>query len=438
MNARLEAYQIITKVLKKGLFSNQLLKQKRNRYKDSCENVELMYMLVKGVIKLKDHLDYIASQYTDPGKYANTNIKIKILIYMALYQIIYCDSIPDHAAVNETVDIAKKLYNDKIAGFVNAVIRRYLDDGIINYPEDDVERIAKQYSFPRELLKTWVGYWGEENVEKLCRYYNKNPKLSIRINRFATDKKRLIKYFMKRDISIVESNASDCIILSNDVSKVLNDVAFSEGYYSIQDASAALVAELVDPQLYESVMDMFAAPGGKSTYLAELMNNTGEIISIDKFPQKIKKIKQAIERLQISNIKTVKADALQYGPVAAAYDKVLLDVPCSGWGVIQKKAELRWQINQDMNKLLKIQESALKRGSLFVGEEGYLIYSTCTLNRKENEDQVEKFLERHRNFKLIDAGTKVKKMFTSNGYLKTLPHKHDIDGAFAAKMQRIK
>lgn len=438
MNARLEAYKIINKVLKKGHFSNQLLKQKKNKYRDNSENIELLYLLVKGVIKSKNQLDYIASLHTNPQKYSTTNLNIKIIIYLALFQLLYCDSIPDHAAVNESVEIAKQLFNDKVAGFINAVLRSYLKNPEIVYPEDPVEHFATEYSFPVSLIRNWFQYWGEENAKKLCCYFNENPKLSIRINRFATDKKRLLSYFAKRDIFCEESEASSNVIVTRNISKALNDVAFSEGYYSIQDASAAMVVELLDPGLYESILDLFAAPGGKSTYISELMNNTGEVISVDKFSKKLKKLKQATERLQISNISIEKGDAFLYGPVASVYDKVLLDVPCSGWGVIQKKAELRWQINQDINKLQKLQEMALKKGSLFVKEGGYLIYSTCTLNIQENEKQVEKFLRQHANFKLVRAEGKIKKKFTENGYLKTLPFKHGIDGAFAAKMQRIK
>jgi 16S rRNA (cytosine967-C5)-methyltransferase len=182
---------------------------------------------------------------------------------------------------------------------------------------------------------------------------------------------------------------------------------------------------------------LFAAPGGKATYISELMANTGEVIAVDKFPNKIKKLKQAVERLQIKNMRLNAKDAFRFGPVAAAYDKVLLDVPCSGWGVFQKKAELRWQLNQDIPKLLKLQSDALKLGTSFVKPGGFIIYSTCTLNKAENEIQIEKFLAKNRDFKLIPASEFIKKEYTENGYLKTLPFEHDMDGAFAAKLQKI-
>jgi 16S rRNA (cytosine967-C5)-methyltransferase len=253
----------------------------------------------------------------------------------------------------------------------------------------------------------------------------------------ATDKKKLLEYFQRRDIKLSQTSASDNILKTENIQEVLRDIALEEGYFSVQDPSAALVVELADPQSDENILDLFAAPGGKATYAAEIMHNTGEIIAVDKFPGKVKKMKSNVSRLKISNMKLIKEDAFNYGPVAAAYDRVFLDVPCSGWGVLQKKAELRWQKNQDLDKLLKLQKDALKTGASFVRPGGFLIYSTCTLNVEENETQVENFLKKNKAFKLVSADDFIKKEFTENGYLKTIPFKHYTDGAFAAKMQKV-
>ena len=434
-NARLEAYKIITKVLHKNIFSDTLLQQARKKLKDSETDASLVYTLVKGVIKMKDNLDYIASQYTDPKKFSNTSIKLKIIIYLALYQIIYL-STPDHAAVNEAVDMAEKLFDKRISGFVNAVLRSYLRNPEVKYPKNDVQRLAKVYSFPEEMISKWLEYWSLEETEELCVYYNQVPKLSVRVNTYATSRNKTIEYFKRRDVDISASPYSENVLVSNFQPQLLNDVALSEGYYSIQDAAAALVVELMDPDLDESILDLFAAPGGKTTYISERMQNSGEIVANDKFPKKTKLIKHALERLQLTNVKISTNDAFKYGPVAPAFDRVLLDVPCTGWGVFQKKSELRWQKNQDLPGLLKIQESALKRGSLFVKKGGFLVYSTCTLNRDENEKQVETFLSKHPEFVLVPAETILDAKVTESGYLKILPFKHHIDGAFAALLQR--
>ncbi|MEA2095107.1 MAG: 16S rRNA (cytosine(967)-C(5))-methyltransferase RsmB [Candidatus Cloacimonadota bacterium] len=436
IDVRLEAYKIILKVISKNIFSDKLLHQMTKKINQAGERSDLLYVLVKGVIKMHVNLEYIASLYTDPKKFPNTNIKIKVLLYLGLYQLIYCDYIPQHAAVNETVSIAKKLYGEKIAKFINAILRKYLREEIIEYPKETLDRISVQYSFPKEIIEKWIEYWGVENTEKLCKYYNQPPNLHIRINTCATNKKRLMDYLLRREIIVIESDASENILITDQARDVLNEVSFSEGYFSIQDVSAALVVELLNPAQNESIIDFFAAPGGKATYIAELMRNTGELIAVDKFPNKIKKLKRAVERLQITNIKLHANDAFRFGPIAPAYDRVLLDVPCSGWGVFQKKAELRWQKNQNIKELLKLQKKALDLGARFLRPGGIMVYSTCTLNKEENEKQIENFLNRNPEFTLESADQFIPKEFTENGYLTTLPSIHNSDGAFAARMKK--
>lgn len=435
-NVRLEAYKIINKVISKNKFSDKLLQQMAKKMSKSGERSDLLYVLVKGVIKLHINLEYIASRLTDPKKYSNTSIKIKILLYMGLYQLIYCDNIPQHAAVNETVAIAKKLYSDKIAKFINAILRKYLREGEIEYPTETIDRLATQYSFSNELIEKWLEYWGIENTEKLCAYYNQPPNLNIRINTCATSKKRLMEYLLRRDIIVIESKASNNILITDQARDVLNEVSFSEGYFSIQDVSAAQVVELLAPEQNDIILDLFAAPGGKATYISELMRNTGELTAVDKSPNKMKKLKRAVERLQITNMKLNAIDAFKFGPIAPSYDKVILDVPCSGWGVFQKKSELRWQNNQNMKELIKLQKKALQLGSKFLRPGGIMVYSTCTLNKQENENQVENFLKRNTDFVLETAEKVIPKEYTENGYLKTLPFKHSSDGAFAARIRK--
>jgi 16S rRNA (cytosine967-C5)-methyltransferase len=437
MNIRLEAYKIITKVLLKDVYSDKLLKQLQKSNSSNSSEVEYVYLLVKGVIKLKQHLDFIAVQYTDVEKFKKTDDKIKILIYLGLYELLYVNSTPSHAVINETVEIAKSLFDSKIANFINAVLREHLRNPTIIYPEQTFERLAYQYSFPKELIETWLKLWGEETTEFLCLYFNENPNLSIRVNRIATSPEKLTEYFQRRNVYLEKSELSSMILLSNQANHVLHDVAFSEGYFSVQDAAAALVVELMNPQPKDVILDLFAAPGGKTAYIAETMNDIGEIFAVDKIPARIKMLKQNIDRLQLTCVKEFCQDAFQFGPVTPSFDQVLLDVPCSGWGVMQKKAELRWQNHQDIPELIKLQAKALKHGSMFVKDCGYLIYSTCTMNPQENELQIEHFLEKNKEFKLISANHTVNTQYVKKGFLHIMPFEHNSDGVFAAKMQRI-
>lgn len=434
MNIRKEAYKIVYKVLNKNLFSDKLIKQVKKKL--SRDEEKMLYVLVKGVIKMSRNLDFIISQYADDKKYNQTNLKIKTLLYLGLYELRCCDSIPEHATVNEMVALAKEMFDENVANFVNAILRAYLRAPQITYPDDPIERIASEHSFPSELVKIWSEYWGKENAELLCMYFNDTPKLSIRVNNIATSKQKLINYFSRRNIKLRESPACKDILTTEQSYEVLNDVAMSEGYYSVQDCAAALVIELLDPRSDQSVLDLFAAPGGKATYIAECMKNTGEVIAVDKIPNKVKQMKQAMERLQLLNMRLITEDAFNYGPQAPAYDRVLLDVPCSNWGVLQKKAELRWQTNQDMESILKLQENALKTGASFVKSGGYLVYSTCTMNRRENEEQIEIFLDKHKDFTLVDAAQWIPKKYLDNKFLKIIPYIHNMDGSFAAKMKK--
>ena len=435
MNSRIEAYKIIQKVLTKHQFSDKLLNSLKKKH--SAEDTEFIHHLVKGVIKYKLQLDYIASLLTEKSKFDKTDGKIKILLYLGIYQLIHCDGVPDHAAINETVDVAKKIFNSKVGNFINAVLRELLRTPEIKYPQNITEKIAYQYSFPADLIAKWLDMWGEEKTIQLCTFFNQNPEIHFRVNHLATNPSKLVTYFQRREIVVLPSEHTDQILVSDQAQQVLQDIAFEEGYYTIQDAAAAKVVELMKPRQHDVILDLFAAPGGKTTYIAESMMDTGEIFAVDKIPARMKLLRQNMERLKLNNIKLFTQDAFQFGPVTPSFDQVLLDVPCSGWGVMQKKAELRWQYHQDIDKMIKLQEKALKYGSQFVTEGGYLVYSTCTLNPEENENQVERFLSKNKRFRLIKAESVIPKEYTENGYLKILPFKHHLDGAFAAKIQKI-
>lgn len=436
MLERKTAYKVINKVLKDNEMSSSLLSNEAKKIKKNNGNHEFFYTLVKGVIKRKLYLEYICEQLTDDKKFAKTDLKIKILLYLGLYQIIYMNSVPEHSAVDTTVELAKEMFSQNTADFVNAVLRNYLRKPVINLPEDDIERIAIEHSYPKDLIEKWIPIFGLEDTEYLAMYFNEFPDINIRINNTATSIDKLIPYLDKRGVTLKTYPAVNNVYKADKAQIILEDVAFSEGYYSIQDAAAALVVDLIAPKKDDSILDLFAGPGGKTTYMAEKMDNTGEIIAVDKYPKKVKLIKQAMERLQLNNIKLITKDALTYGPIAPAFDKVLLDVPCSGWGVLGKKSELRWQSHQKYNELLKIQSNALHYASKFVKLDGYIIYSTCTMNPVENEDQINNFLAKHKNYQLVSAGQYIDNIYTDGDYLKTIPHKHHMDGSFAAKLKR--
>jgi len=436
MNVREEAWSIIVKVIKNNMFSDKLLSQSVKKLKNTSDNPHLLYHLVRGVIKMQLHLDFLISHYVDAGKFEKTDIRIKALLYLAFFQLLYCDGIPQHAAVNETVEIAKKNLSEQVAGFLNAVLREYLRNPEFKYPAGDAARISAEHSFPIDIITELLKHMTADEVELLCLYFNEAPKLYMRVNSLATTKEKLKKYFLNRGVTLEDGPGSRNMLTSKDAEAVLNDVAFNEGYFTIQDTSAAMVIELLDPQPDESILDLFAGRGGKTSYIAELMNNTGEIIAVDKIPYKIKEMKQTLTRVLATNVTLVAEDAFKFGPKAPLYDRVIIDVPCSGWGVFQKKPELRWQVRQDIAELIKLQEKALETANHFVKPGGYLVYSTCTINPAENEEQIYRFLSTNPQYELVPAHLAIPGEYTWQGFLKTIPNKHFMDGAFAAKLRK--
>jgi 16S rRNA (cytosine967-C5)-methyltransferase len=328
INEREEALKVIHEVFKYNTFSENLLDKTGDKIRKQGGNHDLFYRLVKGIIKMRAHLEYVATRFTDPDRFANTDLRIKVLLYLGLYQLRFCELIPDHAGVHETVELAKKQCDQKVADFINAVLRSAQRAPEIEFPTDTAERIAVEHSFPVELIRRWISMWGEADTEFLCMYFNDVPRLSLRVNRLATTPDRLRNYFAKREIRIDPCPASPMMFTSDQAWEVLVNVALGEGYLSIQDPSQAMVVELLDPKENESILDLFAGLGTKTTYISEIINNTGEVVAVDKIPNKIKRLKQAAERLQITNIETVTGDSFQYGPIAPAFDRVLLDVPC--------------------------------------------------------------------------------------------------------------
>ncbi|MFO7660774.1 MAG: transcription antitermination factor NusB, partial [Candidatus Cloacimonadaceae bacterium] len=282
-NIRHEAYDIIVKVLKNNDFSDNLLQKKANTLRhQGIEHIDFLYQLVKGTVKYKLHLDYIIRLHTDQAKYEKTDLKIKVLLYLGLYQLLYMKSVPDHAAVNETVELAKSVFGEAVAGFVNSVLRSYQRKPEIKYPEDNIQRIAYEYSYPIELIEDWIKLWGGDRTELVAMFFNEPSKLHLRVNTAATNSDKLLHYFTKRNVTCSMSSASKNMLVCQDALAALEDVAFSEGYFTIQDASAAMIVELLDPQLNESIPDLFSVPGGKCTYITEKLQNTGEVIAVDK------------------------------------------------------------------------------------------------------------------------------------------------------------
>lgn len=414
---RFSAVKIIFNVTEKKSYSNielaKILREKNFSDLDRRFLTELVY----GTLKRISTIDWIIEKFSE----RKIDKKVLAVLRLGIFQIFFTDKIPESAAVNESVEIAKKFCSIGASKFVNGVLRNILrNPEKSKFPEDDsAESIALKFFHPIWLIKIFLEEFGVEETKKICAANNLEPPLSLRVNTLKISREDFLKKFPDAEKSKL---VDDGIILKNH-GALDNFLPLKKGFCQVQDESSMLIAHLLEPKENNFVIDCCAAPGGKATHIAEIMKNRGKILACDVYEHKLKKISENAARLGIKIIETKLLDARKIGEkFFEKADRVLVDAPCSGLGIIRRKADLRLQKNFDEIKKLpalqfEILQSAAK--SLKVG--GILIYSTCTILKNENENVVEKFLSANKNFQLVE-----KKLF--------LPHIDGTDGFFYAKM----
>jgi 16S rRNA (cytosine967-C5)-methyltransferase len=399
--------------------------------------------LTYGVIRWEGKLDWVIRHFSkipfekiEPG---TLNI-----LRLGLYQILFLSRTPFSAAVNESVELAKKIRGKGGAGFVNAVLRstiRRKDE--IQYPDRDGDpalHISILQSHPLWLVQRWVKEMGVEETLRICEFNNQISSLTLRTNTLKINREDLIEKLRGKELKSLPTPFSGEGILPQDPPPASELPFFKEGLYIIQDEASQLVTSLVDPKPGERILDACAAPGGKATHIAQTMENRGEVYAVDVSKGKLDLIEEMCQRLGIRIVKTVKGDAAASLPISKGFvfDRVLADVPCSGFGTLRRNPDLKWRRGEkDIQRMSELQLSILGNVSAYVKEGGILIYSTCTVFHEENEDVLEKFLEGHPEFQLdrMDKALPEKfHLFIRNGYFKTFPQKNEMDGFFAARL----
>lgn len=304
---------------------------------------------------------------------------------------------------------------------------------------DPIQYLSIMYAHPTWIVKRWVERYGFYETEQLLAANNERPTIVVRANSLKITSDDLAKLFDERGIKYVKSKYLDEFLKVGHLSGIYNLDLFNQGYFSVQDESAGLVVKLLDPKPGEMVIDLCSAPGGKTTYIGEMMKNEGKIIAVDKYEHRLNLVKQSCERLGITNVEFIAEDATtaNFGGKA---DKVLVDAPCSGFGVLQKKPDIKWQRElSDIKNLVKTQIELLETASKLVKTGGVVVYSTCTIEPEENIEVVKSFLERHPEFEIDDARKYLPSdVVTDGGYMETFPHKHDMDGGFAIRLIKVK
>ncbi|MBU4352956.1 MAG: 16S rRNA (cytosine(967)-C(5))-methyltransferase RsmB [Nanoarchaeota archaeon] len=431
------AIRILNRVERTDAYLDKLLDIELNRKEISDLDKGLLNEIVHGVIRWKNRLDWVINGFYN-GNYHKTEINLKNALRVAAYQILFLQRIPNHAAVNESVEFIKRLNGEKAANLVNAVLRNIIRNlASIRYPEPEVDAVhylSVYYSYPNWMVKRWLPRFGYEETEKLLIAYNQIPGITIRINKMRCEPAKFLSILDAAAIQYHGSEYIDYYLKITNLTVLSNLNLFQDGCFSIQDESAALPTMLLNPQPGERVIDLCAAPGGKTTHIAELMRNQGSIIAVDKYDYKLGLIKTSCERLGITIVDYKVSDAGELDDLPA--DKVLADVPCSGLGVLRKKPDIKWKRDiSDINKLIGYQKSILENAAKLTKPGGVIVYSTCTTEPEENMLLIQEFLKSHPEFSIDDASKYVNHELVNNsGCVETFPHKHHMDGSFAVRL----
>lgn len=426
MTARELAYGLLTKAENSRQYSNIALDNALSKSDLSPIDKGLVSAIFYGVLERRLTLDYQISQLSS-RKLEEIDISALIALRMGIYQIIYLDRIPAHAAINETVELCPK----KLRGFTNAILRSFLRGKKLFLPEknDTVNYLSVRYSIGTPLLKRFLLIFGEEDTVALLEALNQPQKTTVRANTLLTDRDSLL---MNIPNSAPTKNSSSGIYVKGSVRELYG---FNEGLFFVQDEASQICVEALGAKPDELIMDICACPGSKSFGAAIEMNNKGNIFAFDLHENKLSLVINNAKRLRIDIINTAKRDGRDFlEDFKEKADRIICDVPCSGFGVLAKKPELRYKDPNESSALPKIQSDILDNACRYLKKGGTLIYSTCTLFPEENENNVRTFLSRHPDFSLIPWS--VGSISADNGMITLLPHIHNTDGFFIAKLIR--
>jgi 16S rRNA (cytosine967-C5)-methyltransferase len=441
LNARETATKAIYKINYEGSYTNIVLQEALN----SCIKVDKAFVanIIYGTVKNQIYIDWIISK-SSQADFEKTDKWILSILRISVYQLYFMDRVPESAVCNEAVKLAKQYAGNSIGSFVNAVLR-----GITRNKEEyknidiknSIKNISVTYSYPKWLVKLWVEQFGEEKAREFCSSLNKNAQLSIRTNTIKCDREKLKNLLIDKGINIIDGLYHEEAIIIDDTIDVTTMDEYKKGFFVIQDESSMFVSKILDPDQGDCVLDMCCAPAGKTTHMAALMNNKGKIIARDISEMKIENSKKTAKRLGINNIDFQVGDALELDKdFIGSFDKVLVDAPCSGFGVIRRKPDVKFNRKaEQIEEIFNIQRGILDNAALYVKKGGYLLYSTCTLNLKENEENVKYFLENH-NFELENLEKYLPKsleMCINNNMLTLNPSITKTDGFFIAKFKKI-
>jgi 16S rRNA (cytosine967-C5)-methyltransferase len=442
--ARQIAFNILQTIDQKQTYTDIALDQALRHTSLSSQDkgfvTELVYGIVRRQRSLLTLIDQLAKQPSEQQP-----PKLRLILQLGLYQLRYLSHIPPFAVVDTSVELGKNNGLKGLSGVINGILRNYIrlsennTDPLI-LPTNLIQRLGILHSFPDWLVQLFVNELGENNTEDLLIWFNQVPTIDLRVNPLNSSLNEVKAAFTVENIPFTEINGfPQALRLIGGHRYIQSLPLFKEGKWSVQEIGAQLVSYLLDPQPNEVIIDACAAPGGKTTHIAELMQDKGIIWACDRYESRLKKIQQNIQRLKINSIQLKTGDSRHFSHFKESCDRLLLDVPCSGLGTLHRHPDIRWRQNpQKIAELSQLQRELITEGAKWVKPEGALVYSTCTLNRSENEDIIEEFLQTHSDWtiELPDQNFPLLSNFSEKGWLKILPHQQHQDGFFMVKMRK--
>jgi 16S rRNA (cytosine967-C5)-methyltransferase len=441
-NVREAALEILLSIEKNQAYSNLLLNKMIEKNNIKGKDIGLLTEIVYGTIQRRDVLDFYLAPFLKNKK--KMELWVIVLLRLSVYQMTFLDRVPDRAIFFEAVEIAKRRGHKGISSMVNGVLRTIQRESTPSTKEikDPIKRLAIETSHPEWLVKRWVDQIGYEEAQKMCEINLVPPIQTARVNLSKTTIEDVLTMLQEEGYSVERGDLSEDSIKTTGGNLVSSN-AFKEGFITIQDESSMLVARALDVQPAHQVLDSCAAPGGKTTHIAELLKGSGQVISLDLHEHKVKLINQQVNRLNLTNVKAMALDSRnvqeQFEP--ESFDRILVDAPCSGFGVIRRKPDIKFAKKEgDIEKLASIQLSILQAVSPLLKKGGILVYSTCTIDKEENTDIIEKFLSENANFSkdstLNDRLPTRVQPHIKDGQLQIYPHYFQTDGFYIASLRK--
>ena len=443
-NSRQLAFDALQGIYRRGAYTDIALDRVLRHTDLSTSDRALTTELTYGIVRRQRTLDTLIDQL-GKKKASQQPPDLRILLHIGLYQLRYLSQVPVAAAVDTSVELAKNNGLKSLGGVVNGMLRQYerlASQGRdpLELPVDAIARIGVLHSFPDWIVKLWLEQFGAAETEKLGEWFNRPPAIDLRVNILKTTIDEVESAFARVDIPVARiPHLPQALRLMGKTRSIQQLPGFQQGWWTIQDSSAQLVTHLLAPQPEEVIIDACAAPGGKTTHIAELIGDRGQIWACDRLDSRLHKLQENAQRLQLQSIQMCQGDSRQFSQFKQIGDRVLLDAPCSGLGTLHKRPDIRWrQTPEKIEQLSHLQEELLRQSATWVKSGGTLVYATCTLNRYENEQTVQNFLDCHGDWQIQppSVGSPTASFASDRGWIKILPHQHQMDGFFMVKLKK--